>query len=82
MKEERKLTLRNHAELMASDLDDVMLKVASIIDDIDSNPDETIDDDIYTALQNLLNELKYASDAAWGLENLCQEREMGKRRFE
>ena len=82
MKEERKLTLRNHAELMASDLDDVMLKVASIIDDIDSNPDETIDDDIYTGLQDLLDKLKEASDVAWALENLCQEREMGKRRFE
>ena len=80
--EERKLTLRNHVKLMASELDDAMLKVASIIDDIDANPDETIDDDIYTALQNLLNELKYANDAAWELENLCQEREMGKRRFE
>ena len=82
MKEERKLTLRNHAELMASDLDDVILKVASIIDDIDDNPDETIDDDIYTGLQDLLDKLKEASDTAWALENLCQEREMGKRRFE
>lgn len=82
MKEERKLTLRNHAELMAGELDDITLKASSIIDDIDANSDETIDDDIYTALQNLLNELKYACDAAWALENLCQEREMGKRRFE
>jgi len=82
MKEERKLTLRNHAELMASDLDDAMLKVASIIDDIDSNPDETIDDDIYTGLQDLLDKLKEVNDVAWALENLCQEREMGKRRFE
>lgn len=82
MNEERKLTLRNHAELMAGDLDDVMLKVANIIDNIDANPDETIDDDIYTGLQNLLDKLKEASDTAWELENLCQEREMGKRRFE
>lgn len=82
MNEERKLTLRNHAELMAGDLDDVMLKVASIIDDIDANPGETIDDDIYTGLQDLLGKLKEASDVAWSLENLCQEREMGKRRFE
>lgn len=81
MNEERKLTLRNHAELMASELDDITLKASNIIDDIDANPDEPIDDDIYTALQNLLNELKYACDAAWGLENLCQEREMGKKRF-
>lgn len=82
MNEERKLTLRNHAELMAGDLDDVMLKVASIIDDIDANPDETIDDDIYTGLQDLLDKTKEANDVAWELENLCQEREMGKRRFE
>ncbi len=82
MKEERKLTLCNHAELMASDLDDVMLKVANIIDNIDANPDETIDDDIYTMLQDLLDKTKEANDVAWELENLCQEREMGKRRFE
>ena len=82
MKEERKLTLRNHAELMASDLDDAMLKVASIIDDIDANPGETIDDDIYTGLQDLLDKLKEVNDVAWALENLCREREMGKRRFE
>lgn len=82
MKEERKLTLRNHAELMASDLDDAMLKVANIIDNIDANPDETIDDDIYTGLQDLLDKLKEVNDAAWELENLCREREMGKRRFE
>ena len=82
MKEERKLTLRNHAELMASDLDDAMLKIANIIDDIDANPDETIDDDIYTGLQDLLDKLKEVNDVAWALENLCQEREMGKRRFE
>lgn len=81
MNEERKLTLRNHAELMAGELDDITLKASNIIDDIDANPDEPIDDDIYTALQNLLNELKYACDAAWELENLCQEREMGKKRF-
>ena len=80
--EERKLTLRNHAELMAGELDDAILKVASIIDDIDANPDETIDDDIYTGLQDLLDKLKEVNDVAWALENLCQEREMGKRRFE
>lgn len=82
MNEERKLTLRNHAELMAGELDDVMLKVANIIDDIDANPGETIDDDIYTMLQDLLGKTKEANDVAWELENLCQEREMGKRRFE
>ena len=81
MKEERKLTLRNHAELMASELDDITLKASNIIDDIDANPDEPIDDDIYTALQNLLNEFKYACDAAWELENMLETNFMGKRRF-
>ena len=80
--EVHKLTLRNHAELIASEVDDAALKISNIIDDIDANQDEWIDDDVYAGLQNLLNELKYANDAAWALENLCQEREMGKRRFE
>ena len=78
---EHKLTLRNHAELIASELDDMMQKVSSIIETIDANQNEWIDDDVYASLQNLLNELKYANDAAWELENLCQKREMGKVRF-
>lgn len=81
MKEENKLTLRNHAELIASELDDAALKVENIIDDIDANQDEWIDDDVYTGLQDLLDKLKDVNDTAWTLENLCQEREMGKRRF-
>jgi len=36
---EHKLTLRNHAELFAGDLDEVALNLGNIIDDIDANED-------------------------------------------
>ena len=80
--EVHKLTLRNHLELIAGDIDDATLKISNIIDDIDANQDEWIDNDIYTELQDLFDKLKETNIAAWALENLCQEREMGKRRFE
>jgi len=78
---ERKLTLRNHAELAASELEEVVLNLGNIIDDIDANQDERIDDDVYTDLQDLHDKVREASSMAWELEILCQEREMGKRRF-
>ena len=78
---ERKLTLRNHAELAASELEEVVLNLGNIIDDIDANQDERIDDDVYTDLQDLHDKVREASSMAWELENLCQEREMGRRRF-
>ena len=81
MKEERKLTLRNHAELFAGDLDEVALNLGNIIDDIDANPDETIDDEVYTRLQDLLDKVKEANDMAWELENMLETNFMGKRRF-
>lgn len=81
MNEERKLTLRNHAELFASELDEVALNLGNIIDDIDANEDEWIDDEVYQSMQNLFDVVRDAVDKAWVLENLCQEREMGKKRF-
>jgi len=78
---ENKLTLRNHAELISTDLDDVALRLENIIDDIDANPDETIDDEIYTRLQDLLDKVKEANDMAWELENMLETNFMGKRRF-
>jgi hypothetical protein len=81
MNEERKLTLRNHAELFAGDLDEVALNLGNIIDDIDANEDEWIDDEVYQGMQDLFDAVRDAVDKAWELENLCQEREMGKKRF-
>lgn len=78
---EHKLTLRNHAELFAGDLDEVALNLGNIIDDIDANENEWIDDDVYQSMQDLFDAVRDAVDKAWALENLCQEREMGKRRF-
>lgn len=78
---EHKLTLRNHAELFAGDLDEVALNLGNIIDDIDANPDETIDDEVYTRLQDLLDKVKEANDMAWELENMLETNFMGKRRF-
>ncbi len=79
--EGHKLTLRNHAELFAGDLDEVALNLGNIIDDIDANEDEWIDDDVYQSMHDLFDAVRDAVDKAWALENLCQEREMGKRRF-
>jgi len=81
MNEERKLTLRNHAELFASELDEVALNLGNIIDDIDANDNDWIDEDVYQEMQDLHDALRDASDKAWSLENLCEEREMGKKRF-
>ena len=81
MNEERKLTLRNHAELFAGYLDEVALNLGNIIDDIDANEDKWIDDDVYQSMQDLFDAVRDAVDKAWELENLCQKREMGKRRF-
>ena len=79
--EGHKLTLRNHAELFAGDLDEVALNLGNIIDDIDANEDEWVDDEVYQGMQDLFDAVRDAVDKAWALENLCQEREMGKKRF-
>ena len=42
---------------------------------------EWIDDEVYQDMQDLLDAVRDAVDKAWALENLCQEREMGKKRF-
>ena len=76
-----KLTLRNHFELFASDIGDIKNTVDGILCEIDSNTDEFIDDEIYCGMKDFQHMMREAWLKAWELENLCQEREMGKKRF-
>lgn len=79
--EERKLTLRNHLELIASDLSEAGTKLESLVADINNVKNEWIDDDILGDVIDLLGDVLNAADKAWGLENRLQDCDMGKWRF-
>ena len=79
--EERKLTLRNHLELIASDLSETGTKLESLVADINNVKNEWIDDDILGDIIDLLGDVLNAADKAWGLENRFQDCDMGKWRF-
>ncbi len=76
--EERKISLRNHAELFASELDEVALQLGNIIDDLDANPEDWTDDDVCGAMRDLYDAICVVAEKSWELENMLSEKEIGK----
>lgn len=80
---ERKLTLRNHAELFASELSDISNKLGELVVSVGIEEDEEgwLDLYVYNNMKELCDKISEATSLAWQLENDLAESDMGKRRF-
>lgn len=81
MNEERKLTLRNHLELLADELGEIEKKLESLFKDINAIQNEWIDDDALMGMCDVYEHVHDAAGRAWEVENLLEKSDFGKKRF-